>query len=95
MRTREALLAWVLRLGVALAALLLTLGGLGHVGFLGLGPRLAEGLAWAGLYVLVLTPVTRVALATFLFATEGDWTFVGITLFVLMVLLLSLLGLLT
>ncbi|GLV48904.1 hypothetical protein TJA_20070 [Thermus sp. LT1-2-5] len=94
MRGREILLAWTLRLGVLLAAALLALGGLGHLGWLPLGPRFAETLAWAGLYVLVLTPVTRVALSALLFAEEGDWTFVAITLFVLTVLLLTLFGLL-
>jgi len=88
------LLALVLRYGVLLAATLLALGGLGHLGILGMAPRVAEGLACAGLYVLVLTPVVRVALSALLFAEEGDWSFVGITLFVLAVLLLSLFGLL-
>ncbi|ADH64965.1 protein of unknown function DUF1634 [Allomeiothermus silvanus DSM 9946] len=43
-----------------------------------------------GLLLLVLTPVLRVALSVLLFAQQRDGTFVGITLWVLGVLLYSL-----
>jgi uncharacterized membrane protein len=40
--------------------------------------------------LLIATPVVRVALSVFFFLAQRDWLYVGITLFVLGVLLLSL-----
>ena len=45
-----------------------------------------------GLLLLIATPVARVAFSAAAFAIEGDYLYVGITLFVLAVLLYSLLG---
>ncbi|RKQ88536.1 putative membrane protein [Brockia lithotrophica] len=42
-----------------------------------------------GLVLLIATPVLRVAASVFLFLREGDRLYAGITLFVLVVLLLS------
>ena len=54
----------------------------------------AEGKPYAiiGLWMLLLiaTPVVRVALSVFFFLAQRDWLYVGITLFVLGVLLVSL-----
>ena len=43
-----------------------------------------------GMLLLALTPVLRVTLSVFFFLTQRDWLYVGITLFVLAVLTLSL-----
>lgn len=43
-----------------------------------------------GMLLLIATPVVRVALSVFFFLAQRDWLYVGITLFVLGVLLLSL-----
>lgn len=43
-----------------------------------------------GMLLLIATPVVRVALSVFFFLTQRDWLYVGITLFVLVVLVLSL-----
>jgi uncharacterized membrane protein len=43
-----------------------------------------------GLLLLIATPVVRVALSVFFFLAQRDWLYVGITLFVLGVLLVSL-----
>ena len=43
-----------------------------------------------GMLLLIATPVVRVALSVFFFFTQRDWLYVGITLFVLAVLVLSL-----
>lgn len=43
-----------------------------------------------GLLVLIATPVARVALAILGFSAERDWTYVGITVLVLAILLFSL-----
>jgi len=51
-----------------------------------------EGIIQLGLLVLIATPVARVAFSVFAFAIERDWLYVGISAFVLSVLLYSLLG---
>lgn len=43
-----------------------------------------------GILLLIATPVVRVALSVLFFLVQGDWLYVGITLFVLGVLLLSM-----
>lgn len=43
-----------------------------------------------GMLLLIVTPVLRVALSVFFFLAQRDWLYVGITLVVLAVLLLSL-----
>ncbi|MEZ0321403.1 MAG: DUF1634 domain-containing protein [Thermus sp.] len=62
----------------------------------GLLPRALAGQpeAWValGLWVLILTPMARVALSALLFAWERDWLYTGVTLWVLTLLILSLLG---
>jgi len=42
-----------------------------------------------GLLLMIITPVTRVAVSIIAFAMEGDWRYVGITTVVLFVLLVS------
>ena len=44
----------------------------------------------AGLLLLIATPVVRVALSVVFFLVQADWLYVGITLFVLAILLISL-----
>jgi uncharacterized membrane protein len=51
-----------------------------------------RGIIQLGLLFLIATPVARVAFAAFAFAIERDWLYVGISTFVLLVLLYSLLG---
>ncbi len=51
-----------------------------------------RGIIQLGLLLLIATPVARVAFAAFAFAIERDWLYVGISSFVLLVLLYSLLG---
>jgi uncharacterized membrane protein len=43
-----------------------------------------------GLLLLIATPVVRVGLSVLFFLAERDWLYVGITLFVLAILLLGL-----
>jgi uncharacterized membrane protein len=43
-----------------------------------------------GLLLLILLPITRVGMTVFLFLIEGDFIFLGITLFVLVVLLFGM-----
>lgn len=51
-----------------------------------------RGIIQLGLVLLIATPVARVAFAAFVFAVEQDWLYVGISSFVFIVLLYSLLG---
>ena len=50
----------------------------------------SRGLIQLGLLLLILTPVARVAFSIFAFARTRDFLYVGITSFVLCVLLFSL-----
>jgi uncharacterized membrane protein len=50
-----------------------------------------RGLIQLGLLLLIATPVARVAFSAFAFGRQRDWTFVVITLVVLLLLLCSLL----
>ena len=45
-----------------------------------------------GIFLLILTPIVRVALSVFFFLDQQDWLYVGITLFVFAVLMFSLLS---
>lgn len=49
-----------------------------------------RGLIQLGLVLLIATPVARVVFSVFGFLRERDWIYVGLTLFVLIVLLGSL-----
>jgi uncharacterized membrane protein len=42
-----------------------------------------------GLMLLILTPVSRIAVSTITFAVERDWRYVAITALVLLILLVS------
>jgi uncharacterized membrane protein len=52
----------------------------------------ARAIIQLGLLILIATPVARVAFSAVAFAIERDYMYVGITLFVLAILLYSLLG---
>jgi uncharacterized membrane protein len=52
----------------------------------------ARALIQLGLLLLIATPVSRVAFSVFAFERQRDWTYVGITLVVLAVLVYSLAG---
>jgi uncharacterized membrane protein len=49
-----------------------------------------RALVQVGLLLLIATPVARVAFSAVAFARQRDWTYVAMTLFVLVVLLFSL-----
>ena len=65
-----------------------TIGGILH----GVATFRGRGFIQFGLLLLIATPVARVAFSVWGFAEEKDKMYVGITLFVLAVLLYSLLG---
>jgi uncharacterized membrane protein len=51
-----------------------------------------RGLIQLGLLLLIATPIARVLVSVFEFARERDWLYVGVTLFVLVVLVYSLMS---
>jgi uncharacterized membrane protein len=51
-----------------------------------------RGIIQLGLLMLIATPVARVAFSVFAFVLERDWLYVGVSSFVLAVLLYSLVG---
>ena len=55
----------------------------------GLSQGQGQSLIIAGLILLIATPVLRVAISIITFAVERDWTFVGITSLVFLLLLFS------
>jgi uncharacterized membrane protein len=63
-----------------------SLGGIVH-GAMQLRPPYIIQL---GLLLLIATPVVRVAFSVFAFAAERDWTYVAITLIVLVILVVSI-----
>lgn len=52
----------------------------------------SRGIIQFGLLLLVLTPISRVFFSAISFALEGDFTYVGVSLLVLAVLIYGLLG---
>lgn len=76
----EATLSWVLRIGVSLAAVLMSLGFF-----------LTPALLWAGVIVLALTPLARVVMSGLLFLQKGERFFFIIALYVILILVISIL----
>lgn len=84
----EVYLAYLLRAGSTLAALLIALG----LAVLSLsGAPAGAALVTAGLITLVLTPVARVVVAMIIFLQERDYTFAVICAIVLMAVVLGVL----
>ena len=113
----EQIIGTLLRVGVTLAAAVVTAGGalylwqhgqerpdyatfhgipdeLKHPGSIwhGVMAGSAPALIQLGLLLLIATPVARVAFSVFAFERQRDWTYVGITLVVLAILVYSLAG---
>ena len=76
----ETTLSLVLRIGVSLAAVLMSLGFF-----------LTPALLWAGVIVLALTPLARVVMSGLLFLYKGERFFFVIALYVILILVISIL----
>jgi uncharacterized membrane protein len=103
----RGLITRLLRIGVGATALLMIAGLLllfAHGSGVGAAPRLdgqnlgarfvagdPQAILYAGVVVLLATPLVRVALSAGLFARAGDRAFAGITLVVLALLAVSIL----
>ena len=74
----------LLRVGVILAAVVV-LAGLAMYHVTG-----GRAWIWAGLLILIATPVARVAFACAAFALQRDWTYVTISAIVLALLIYGL-----
>jgi uncharacterized membrane protein len=91
--TDEKIDTWigiVLRFGVIAAAVLVTCGGFLYLA--GRGSGAASFTMWAGLGVLIATPVVRVIACAIGFGLERDWTYVVVSLIVLLMLCVSWIG---
>lgn len=89
-RRMDEIIGYLLRGGVSIAAAVVAAGG---VWYLASGSRPnphAGAMIWAGLLILVSTPVARVIFSLIAFAIEGDRKFMVITSIVLAVLIYSL-----
>jgi uncharacterized membrane protein len=75
----ETTLSWVLRTGVLMAAVLMLLGFF-----------LTPNLLWAGVIVLAITPLVRVAMSGLLFLFKGERFFFVIALYVILILVISI-----
>lgn len=87
--TVEIAVAQLLRIGVVIAAVLITLG-LGGL-LIGISQSVGTQLTTIGLIVLVLTPIMRVVAAFVVYLRQRDYVYASISLFVLMMLATGLL----
>lgn len=103
MTTLERTVGATLRVGVTLAALLAGIGGVAHLAAHGSEPALfgeppaplhplagSDGLVALGVFVLIATPVVRVALLVLAFARQRDAVYCALSALVLTVLAISL-----
>ena len=92
-RRMDELIGYLLRGGVSIAAAVVAAGGVWYLASGGpSGDPRAARLIWAGLLILVATPVARVIFSLTAFAMQRDWSYVVITSIVLAVLAYSLLA---
>jgi len=77
-------------------ALTLRAGAFGAFGLIvagllagGLGADVGSRLTWAGVLLLLATPVLRIVVALLLFVRERDWRYVWVSLGVLAIVLAS------
>ena len=102
MTSLERTVSVALRGGVLLAAVIVGVGGIAYLAAHGSEPAsfgapparpplgTSEQILAIGILVMIATPVIRVALLVIAFARQRDAVFVGLSAFVLAVLLVSL-----
>ena len=99
----EIIVGRMLQTGVLLAGFLMLVGGAYYLwlhgaempnyrSFHGVAVRRGEKIVWAGVIVMIATPVLRVAFAAVAFALERDWLYTGVSLTVLGLLIFALFG---
>ncbi len=99
----ELIMGRLLQAGVLVAALAMLAGGARYLAlhggdvanyrlFRGVASASGSELLWAGVLIMLATPVLRVAFAVCAFAMERDWVYVGVSLLVLALLGWALLG---
>jgi uncharacterized membrane protein len=90
-RRMDELIGHLLRGGVLTAAAVVAVGGAWYLASGGPnGDPRAQTVIWAGLLILVATPVARVIFSLVAFALERDRAYMVITFIVLVVLACSL-----
>ncbi len=99
----ETIVGRLLQTGVMAAALTMIVGGVyflrlhgaempDYAHFHGVTRQTGEPILWAGIVIMIATPVLRVAFAALAFALERDWLYTGVSLLVLALLGYSLFG---
>lgn len=83
----EDRIATVLRLGLILSSSLIVLGLASLL--TGVESAWGQWLVTAGLIALIATPILRVVMALFSYLMEGDYTFVMVSLSVLLILVVG------
>jgi len=86
----DEIIGRLLRAGVSIAAAVVAAGGAWHLASPPPGNPHALTVIWAGLLILVATPVARVVFSLAAFLMERDRTYVVITSIVLVVLVYSM-----
>ncbi len=84
----ETLMAWLLRIAVISSAGVIIAGTVAAEIY---GVQAGEYIIVAGIIMLTATPILRVALSVFAFATERDWLYVAITAIVFINLMVAVL----
>jgi uncharacterized membrane protein len=80
----ETMIGEVLRFGTITSSTMFAVGL--FITVLGYQPMVAQLLLGTGLIILLATPPARVVVSVIEYIREGDWTFVVLTLIVLMAL---------
>lgn len=84
-RDADHIVALTLRIGAYAAFALIVCGLLARA----TGMPLAERLTWAGVLLLMATPLLRIVVALVMFLRERDWRYVWVSLGVLAIVLAS------
>lgn len=83
----DDLIGWTIRIGLGVSTCMLIAGSaLAYYGAGGLGMR----LTYAGVMLLIATPVARVAISIALFAKSRNWLYVAITAVVFINLMIAI-----
>jgi uncharacterized membrane protein len=83
----DDLIGWTIRLGLAISACILVAGS--AFSYYGNG-NLGIELTYAGVIILIATPVTRVAMSIALFSKSRNWLYVAITTVVFINLMIAI-----
>ncbi len=83
----DGLIGWTIRIGLMISTCILIMGSvLTYSGLSGIGTI----LTYAGVIILIATPVSRVAMSILLFSKSKNWLYVAITAIVFINLMIAI-----